>query len=234
MEDEDYLPSMYFDRWYHGEDEPEVSDYDEFEDFYEDSDSDDDDKGCKGWISTEVVRTIALHLPKIKKVCIPASRIRLFYGKAPRQIWPDKECWKRGMKREIVHSLDLKFTEEEMSKSLEKSQVDPKEHLGQSPCEVYGDYTAVQVLNYLKLIHSKSKLGFSEVSGKRNPLLFHEYYCGAWGSSNFITHWRNIWTISGIVMPGANPNNNVADHHPMNLPNLGHLDEDNSNSDSDY
>ena len=141
------------------------------------------------------------------------------------------------MKREIQHSLDLKFTEEEIGKSLENAQVDPKQHFNQSPCEMYGDRNAVQVLHYLKLIHSKSKLGFSEVFGKVNPLLFHEYYCGGWGSSNFITHWRNIWTVNGIVMPGDNPNDYVPGPIDLYLHfhhNFGHYDEDNSNSDSDY
>ena len=186
---------MLRDDWLHGHSYFDGDESDEYENFYdedeeEEDDSDcDDDKGCdgcKGWISTEVVRTIALHLPKLKKVCIPASRIRLFYGRNPRQIWPHEECWKHGMKREIQHSLDLKYTEEEIGKSLENAQVDPKQHFSQSPCEMYGDRNAVQVLHYLKLIHSKSKLGFSEVSGKVNPLLFHEYYCG-WNGALLIS-----------------------------------------------
>lgn len=72
-EDEDYRQELLREDWLWGSGryfEGDESDYDEFDDFYdedeeEEDDSEcDDDKGCNecnGWISTEVVRTIALH-----------------------------------------------------------------------------------------------------------------------------------------------------------------------------
>ena len=68
----------------------------------------------QGWISTKVVKTLALELPKLKSVSFSSSRIRLFLGpgSSPRKLWPHT-CW--GSRRVNRESLAVTYTQDQVA-----------------------------------------------------------------------------------------------------------------------
>jgi len=130
----------------------------------------------KGWISTEVVRTMALELPKLKNVCFSTSRIRLFFGDGSRRLWPHT-CWLS--RRENHQNLELKYTDSQVQVFQRVTNSDD----GEFGLDAKATTEEHQTLCCLRLIHSKCRFSdFALISDfscgeLMDPLMCHEYKC---------------------------------------------------------
>ena len=125
----------------------------------------------EGWISNEVVETIALKLPRLRSVSFSSSRVRMFGHKMePRKLWPHT-CW--NSERLNDENLTLHYTEDQV-KTFQTQVEDDHSDL---PVET-------KLLACLRLLHSKCRFtDLALVSISRmschlmEPLLYHEYKC---------------------------------------------------------
>ena len=128
-----------------------------------------------GWISTEVVKTIATKLPKLLNVSFSSSRIRLYLDNGDsRKLWPHT-CW--GSRRVDDGSIDGhgQYTEEQVK--YFKKLISNQAHLKPSSEEN-------KVLNCLRTIqalcHFYDYSNASENSDGQvllDPLVYHEHKC---------------------------------------------------------
>jgi len=125
-----------------------------------------------GWISTKIIMTMALELPKLKNVCFSSSRIKLFFGDESRKLWPHT-CWNSKRINKENHSLN--YSEEQVK--IFRSQIQDR-----NSNKILGFPIEHQILCCLRLLHSKCQFSdfalLSDTSCElMEPLLYHEYKC---------------------------------------------------------
>lgn len=125
-----------------------------------------------GWISKDVVETIALSLPRLTNVCLNTSRVRLFLGNGDyRKLWPHT-CWNSRRVNREDHQVS--YSEEQLKMFAAQVRVrNEKERLHCLTAEH-------QLLCCLRLLHSKCRFtDLALISGGdlMEPLVYHEYKC---------------------------------------------------------
>jgi len=128
-----------------------------------------------GWISTQIVKTMAIKLPNLRNVSFSSSRIRLYLENDSRKLWPHV-CWgeKRVPNKRYVdiRETDPYYYDDKLTavfKSIILNECGSEES---------------KILSCLRLLHSKCHLyDYSHTSehidGEEvlDPLVFHEYRC---------------------------------------------------------
>ena len=123
-----------------------------------------------GWISPEIVRTMAMKLPKLSEVSFSSSRIRLFLDNGDsRKLYPHT-CW--GSRRVDDESIELCYSEKQIEsfKNIISNQT--------------GGSEENKVLCCLRLLHSNCNFyDYSNASENSDgqqlldPLVYHEHKC---------------------------------------------------------